>query len=140
MSLSWWSWWERILYHDKTPRPPAQRCSTVTVSACRLVNNAMVLTSSTPYRYRVERVVWIDKPQFGPIVVHLEGTDPDTGAPTQRWHQWRSSEMVTVFVADVEIDQHGGDYNKLLERYGMAEQPKSEDGQWHRVSKLTIPE
>jgi hypothetical protein len=78
------------------------------------------------------------------VVVNLEGTDPDTGAPQQRWHQWRQSEQVTVFVADVDIEQHGGDYGELLERYGMAAQQrdkqKEEVGAWQRVSKIAFPE
>jgi hypothetical protein len=47
--------------------------------------------------------------------------------------------MVTVFVADVDVEPHGGSYDELLDRYGMAEQ-HSEDGQWQRVSKLAFPE
>jgi hypothetical protein len=142
MSLSWF---ERIMYRDDTPRPPAQPSSTVHVAAHRLRKGAMVLTPSTPYRYKAERITWIEKqPLNGPVVANLEGTHPDTGAPQQRWHRWEPSEMVTVFVADVDVEQHGGDYSGLLERYGRAEQQqdkqKEEVGAWQRVSKIAFPE
>jgi hypothetical protein len=139
MSLSWF---ERIMYHDDTPRPPTPSRSTVTVAAHRLRKGVMVLTQTSQYGYRAERITWIEKPRLGPVVVNLEGTDRQTGEFQQRWHQWRPSEQVTVFVAEVDPYETDGDYSNLLKRYGMAEQQqdKEEVGAWQRVSKLTIPE
>jgi hypothetical protein len=127
------------------PAPPARRGKTAVTSARRLYQGAMVLTTTSPYRYRVERVVWIEKqPLNGPVVANLEGTHPETGAPQQRWHRWEPSEMVTVFTADVDPLEHGGGYDELLERYGRAEhkrdKQKEEVGAWQRVSKIAYPE
>jgi hypothetical protein len=118
--------------------------STKTVQACRLKRGAVVLTPSTPYRYRTERVVWLERQPFGVVVANLEGQDPDTGETKQRWHRWGPHDMVTVFLADVEVYEHGGDYGNVYELYGKRrEQPNEEEeevGAWQRVSEIVFPE
>jgi hypothetical protein len=118
----------------RVPPRPARRSSTVSMLACRLVKGSMVLTHSTPYRYRVEQVLWIERQPFGPIVANLEGTDPETGATQRRWHTWQSSERVTVFTADVVVDGPGGNYDELIRRFGQGvQQQQDELDRWHRA-------
>jgi hypothetical protein len=126
------AWLQRQRRDRRPVAPPVQRGSTTSIRACRLVKGAMVLTPSTPFRFRAEQVLWIDKPPFQPVVAHLEGIDPDTGATQQRWHQWQQTDMVTVFTSAVEIYEHGGNYGGLYERFG---QPGEQEdlSKWHRA-------
>jgi hypothetical protein len=124
--------------HREPPAVPPSK--TARLAACKLVKNTMVLTPSTPYRYRVEQVLWIEKQPFGPVTANLEGPDPATGMPQQRWHQWRPEELVTAFIADVEIQEHDGDYGGLYGRYSTAAKPEQEPDSWQRMSQLTFPE
>lgn len=118
----------------------APRGSTTNVPAHRLVKGVLVLLPSSPYRFRAEEIRWIEKqPLNGRIVAHLEGSDPETGAVTQRWHEWRPSDRVTVFVSTIDLDEHGGRYDELVGRYG-GQQQAEEEKQWQRVTKLTFPE
>jgi hypothetical protein len=141
------SWWDRRQLQSPAPPAPPEQRATVQLSACLLVKGVQVLTQSTPYRFRQERVVWIEKQQMGRVVAALEGPDPETGMPQQRWHVWQPRDPVQVFVGAVEIQQHGGDYGDLYSRFAeqqeeqpqehKAEQGKRERGQY--MTELTFP-
>jgi hypothetical protein len=123
------------LRQRRTPPRPRARSSTIRVGACRLAKDAMVLMPSTPHRFRIERVLWIERQLGGGVVANLEGNDPDTGTVTQRWHHWQPRDLVTVFVADVRVDVHEGNFDGVYERYSS---PQAEPEASSRTTSSSV--
>jgi hypothetical protein len=90
---------------------------TKTVPARRVRPGVSVLVPSTPYRFKVERVLRIQREPLGDVVVCLESEDKD-GMTIPRWHRWPADEPITMFVRYVEPYDYGGDFGSLMARYG----------------------
>ena len=106
----------------------------------------MVLVPSSQYRYRVEEVLWIEAPHVrtangvklytGNVVASLQYTDPDSLIPGERFHEWESSERVTVFLKDVpslgtEFDAAALNSGNLYEQYAAPKPALS--AEWQQV-------
>jgi len=132
-------------------RPPEPRRVTVWTWVRELARGATVLTPSTPYRFRIERVLWVEKqPLGGPVVAALEGQDPETLQLQQRWHKWDSDEHVIVFTADVDPFEGtvgASEREKLYDRFAADKQPRpepveeqqEEEDLWQSAPELTFP-
>jgi hypothetical protein len=109
---------------------PVTQSRTAWMGARNLQRGATVLTPSTPYRYRVERVLWLEKlPLAGPVVAALEGQDPDTLEIQQRWHKWAPDDHVIAFTADVDPaeGQASDEVGKLYGRFSHTQRSQFED-------------
>jgi hypothetical protein len=126
------------------PLPPPPTPKTIRMSVCKLERDDVVLTQSTPFRYRMEKVLWLERQPFGPVVATLEGTDPETLSMQQRWHQWRREEMVTVLMGEVELEDYSGDQAQLYDKYSaeepqVAEEPAAQEDLRPSMHELTFP-
>jgi hypothetical protein len=93
----------------------------VHLRAGQLEVGAVVITRSTPYRWKQEQVVWLERqPMMGPVVALLQSPDPETGEEQQRWHQWPAMEQVTQHVGEVDTDDFAprGDFGGLYQKFG----------------------
>jgi hypothetical protein len=122
------------------PDPPASK--TTRITAVRLRKGQMVLVPTSPFRFKVEMITWLERPhgQLGTVVVaNLETTDAETGESLHRFHQWKTDEHVTVFLAQVELgaefDVAALNDGNLYEQYATAAPKPPLSQEWQDALK-----